>query len=445
MSDRLTKRSIDAARPGPREVVLWDGEIRGFGLRIRPSGVRSFVYVYRPGGGRASPKRRVTIGSHGEITLEDARLKAKKLAGDVAHDRDPAKEKRAKRRAKASAAASTVAGLVPLFAEQHHRARGNRWADEAERTLKFDAVRKWGSRSVAEIEPVEITRLLREVATQRGAPVQARRLYIALSRFFRWCATEGYCSGSPMVAVEAPAPERARDRVISDEEIALMWRAADRMSYPFGPCVQLLILTGARRNEIAEAERGEFDLDAATWLLPAARSKNKRPHLRHLSPLTVELLKTLPELGQPLLPAPAPRRSRPPRDTPLASSLLFSTNGSTAVSGFSKVRTRLQLDMTTEAERLGIAPPADDWTFHDLRRSMVTWLAGAGFAIHVADKVLGHVSGAIQGVTAIYQRNEFLPERKAAMLAWGEHVAAIVSGREGGGNAVALRGAKSGG
>jgi integrase len=449
MGDRLTKRLLDAAKPNNKEQYLWDGEIRGFGLRIRPSpltapsefGARTFVYVYRPGGGRAAPKRRVTIGSYGEITLEKARERAKQLAGDVAHARDPAAEIKASRRAKAAAAKSTVRVLVPLFVEQHHRARGNRWADEAGRTLTFDAVRKWGDRPVAEITSVDIAKLLREVVDKRDAPVQARKLYIALSRFFRWCVTEGYRDGSPMVAVEKPADGEARERVISDVEIGLMWKAAEAMGYPFGPCVQLLILTGARRNEIAEAERAEFDLDAATWLLPAARSKNKRSHLRHLSPQATSIIEKLPKLGQPLAPPRKPRPSRPASPAPIAGNLLFSTTGGTPVSGFSKIRDRLQAAMVAEAKRLDIEPPADDWQFHDLRRSLVTWLASAGFAIHVADKLLGHVTGAIQGVAAVYQRNEFLPERKAAMLAWGEHVAAIVAGKTEGDNVVPLRGA----
>lgn len=443
MGERLTKKAIDGALPKPAEYHVWDGEIRGFGLRIRPSGARSFVYHYRPGGGRASPKRKVTIGSYGEITVDQAREKAKKLAGDVAHDRDPAADIRATRHANAKARETTVTALVPLFIEQHHRARGNRWADEAGRTLTFDAVRKWGPRSVGEITSAEVSKLLREVATKRSAPVQSRKLYIALSRFFRWCVAEGHCVDSPMAAVEAPPPEASRERVITGAEIALMWKAAEGLGYPFGPCVQLIILTGARRNEIAEAERSEFDLHAQTWTLPAARSKNKRSHLRHLSPHAMTVLEALPQVGRPLREASKPRPSRPARDVPIAGELLFSSTGRTAISGFSKIRNRLQTDMVAEAKRIGIEPPPDDWQFHDLRRSLVTWLAGAGFAVHVADKLLGHVSGAIRGVQAVYQRAEFLPERKAALLAWGEHVAALVAGTPEADNVVRLSRATS--
>ena len=244
MSGRLTKKAIDTAPVSDREAYLWDGELRGFGLRIRPSGARSFVYIYRPGGGRAAPKRKVTIGTYGTITLEQARAKARRLAGDVAHSRDPALEIRANREARSVATKTTVSVLVPLFVEQHHRARGNRSADEAGRTLSFDLAKRWPHRSVKEITGPELTRLLRDVAVGRKAPGQARRLYIALSRFFRWCVAEGYCASSPVSTVEAPPPDRVRERVISDLEIALMWRSAQTLGYPFGYCIQLLILTG---------------------------------------------------------------------------------------------------------------------------------------------------------------------------------------------------------
>ena len=439
MGDRLTKKAIDTASVSDREAYLWDGELKGFGLRIRPTGARSFVYVYRPGGGRAAPKRKVTIGTYGAITLEQAKAKARRLAGDVAHNRDPALEIRAGREAQSVASKTTVSVLVPLFVEQHHRARGNRSADEAGRTLSFDLVKRWPHRSVKEITGPELTRLLRDVAVRRKAPGQARRLYIALSRFFRWCVTEGYCASSPVATVEAPPPGRVRERVISDFEIALMWRAAQTLGYPFGYCVQLLILTGARRNEIAEAKRSEFSLAAETWILPATRSKNKRSHLRHLSPQAVAILNALPQVGDVVRPPAVPRTGRAVRDAVVVADLLFSTTGRTPISGFSKVRDRLQELMVKEAKRLDLPPPADDWQFHDLRRSLVTWLAAAGFAVHVADKLLGHVSGAIRGVAAVYQRHEFLPERRAAMLAWGQHVEDVVRGRPVIGNVVPIR------
>ena len=260
--------------------------------------------------------------------------------------------------------------LVPLFVEQHHRARGNRSADEAGRTLSFDLAKRWPHRSVKEITGPELTRLLRDVAVGRKAPGQARRLYIALSRFFRWCVAEGYCASSPVSTVEAPPPDRVRERVISDLEIALMWRSAHTLGYPFGYCIQLLILTG--RVETKSLKRNAPNSISRPRNHPSGHAVEKASaptfviyHLRR-SPSSRPCRKSAIRFCH----LPFRGTGRVGRDAVVAGDLLFCTTVPTPISGFSKVRNRLQELMVEEAKRLDLPLPDDDWQFHDLRRSI---------------------------------------------------------------------------
>jgi integrase len=207
---------------------------------------------------------------------------------------------------------------------------------------------------------------------------------------------------------------------LSDEEIGLLWRACDTVNPAYSACLRLIFLTGCRRNEAAQARWAEFDLDAGTWSLPAARSKNKRAHVTDLPQQAIDLLVTLPCSGP----------------------FVFSTTGGAKpLGGFSKVRRVLQATMVKEAAKLKLASPVDDWVFHDIRRSLVSWLAANGVAIHVADRLLNHVSGSLGGVVGIYQRYQFVPERRAALAAWGNHVASLASGAPAPSNVVTLHAA----
>ena len=413
---KLTKRSLETAVRERRAVYLWAESPSGFGCRIRASGSATFIFDYRPGGGRSAPKRRVSIGSPLSLSIQAARDEALKIAAEVAKGADPARARAEQRRQRALAPNSTMATLAPLFVSKHHRAKGNRGSDEVLRVITRDAVRVWGPRQVGEITSADVSRLI-EAVVQRGAPTGARKLYVALHRFFRWCVEHGFIVASPMPGAAKPPPERPRDRVLDDVEVAALWRASTRLDYPWKQFVQLLILTGGRRNEIAAATWEEFDLGRAEWTLPAHRSKNDRPHLRHISPQVHSILTQLPRVAP----------------------LLFTTTMSTPISGYSKLRRRVQALIEEEARSQGTDVPTNDWTWHDLRRSMVTWIAGAGFPPHVADRLLGHSTGTISGVAAVYQRAAFLPERKAALLAWNDHVEQLVAGVPNAGNVVQLK------
>jgi integrase len=199
------------------------------------------------------------------------------------------------------------------------------------------------------------------------------------------------------------------------------WAAFDKVGWPFGPFAKLLLLTAARRDEVASARWSEFDLAAKTWTIPKERTKSGQAHEVPLSESALRVLEGLPRIE-------ARHRS---------TGFVFSTTGKTAVSGFSRAKSIIDaaiLAMKRESaahrgyDQAAVQAP-EAWTFHDLRRSAASGLAGLGIAPHVIEAVLGHRSGAIKGVAAVYNRYNYSMEKRAALQAWGRHIDALVTGR----------------
>ena len=165
------------------------------------------------------------------------------------------------------------------------------------------------------------------------------------------------------------------------------------IGFPFGSIVEFLALTGQRRDEVSRMAWHHIDLDRHLWLIPPEHSKNGKPHTVHLSPQALSILRGVPRTG----------------------TLVFSFDGTTQFQGFSKAKRRLD-----HVSRVS------DWTLHDLRRTVVSGMARLGVAPHVADKILNHQSGTISGVAAVYQRHEFMSERKEALHRWAQHVAKLI-------------------
>jgi integrase len=275
---------------------------------------------------------------------------------------------------------------------------------ETTRTLNKDVKQSGlGKRTLDEITGDDIKRLVRGIA--KDAPSQANHTLAYLKAMFAWAVDEGLIEKSPAQGVKMPAQKVERERALGDEEIRLFWLACDEIAWPFGPIAQLLLLTAQRRDELAHATWSEFDLDKETWTLPGERTKNGRGHIVHLSNLAIESIEKLPHI-------------------PSKKGWVFTTGlggGDTPVSGFGRGRVRIAGAM---ASALGeeVAP----FTLHDLRRSAATGMAALGIAPHVVDKILNHSSGKIAGVARIYNRFEYLPERKAALDTWARHVESLI-------------------
>jgi integrase len=419
----LTDLQIDKLpKPTARREVP-DGKVGGLYLVVQPSGAKSWALRYRVAG---APKK-FTIGPYPAISLATARKRAQKAVAEVVDGIDPAASKKAARETEkaASATADRVENVVDAYVADYLAKKAKpSWAKEAGRLLRVEVVPKFGKRRLGEITDDDVHRLLKDIA--KRAPITANRTFAVFRKLCHWAMSRDggkLIKTSPCDGVEAPTPERSRERVLDDAEIKLAWEAFELIGWPFGPLCKLLLLTGARRDEVASMEWRELDLGEGIWRLPKERTKNKRAHEVPLAPAAVEILKGLPRVE--------PKRGPDGETRP---ALVFSTTGSTAVSGFSRAKAAIDAFIVDRLRKARGAAPEDvkapDWVIHDLRRSVATNLQKLGVRLEVTEAVLNHVSGSRAGIVGVYQRHEWAAEKREALDKWADRVAVIV-GEEG--------------
>jgi integrase len=403
LTDLLIKK---LPRPETRREVP-DGKISGLYLLVQPSGAKSWAVRYRVGG---APKK-LTIGPYPAVDLAAARKRAQEALGDVAGGIDPGALKKAAREARKAeqSVRDRVEEIAAVFVERYVKPNvGDAWARETVRLLKIEIIPKIGAKRLGEVKRGDVHEMLDGIV-DRGAPIIANRTLAVFRRLCNWAIERGIIAVSPCDKVRAPATEETRDRVLSDDEIRLAWGAFDRVGWPFGPIARLLLLTGARRDEIASARWSEIDFAARTWTVAKERSKNGIAHEIPLSAAAVEIIATLPRVEGRI-------------------GFVFSTTGASPVSGFSKAKAVIDaaIRVATNAEGVNAL---DHWQFHDLRRTAASGMAGMGIAPHVIEAVLNHKSGIIKGVAAIYNRYNYSAEKRQALDRWSRRLAKIVSGK----------------
>jgi integrase len=384
----LTVRTVETLLPSHVRREVPDGLLPGLYLVIQPTGAKSWAARFRIEG----RSQKLTLGRYPRLSLAAAREAARDALRQVAEGRDP---RPAPINASAAAAASErlmFADLVDSFLERHVQARNRpSTAKETERLLRRNVCPALGDREASTITRRDVISLL-DGQVDGGAAVAANRTLAALSKLFNWAVDRGALESSPCTRLPKPGVERSRDRVLSDVELACVLQAAAELGWPFGTFVQLLALTGQRRNEVAGMRWSEIDTASSTWTIPAARTKNGRVHDVPLAPQVVAILDRVPNIE---------------------SDLVLTTNMNSPISGFSKAK--LELDRLINAGR---AEPIAAWTYHDLRRTMASGMARLGIALPVIEKVLNHVSGSFAGVVGVYQRHDYATEKRAALDAW---------------------------
>jgi integrase len=385
---KLTKSSIDALPTPASDIIHWDTGCPGFGVKITPKGRKVFIVLYRTGGA-GSKLRKYTIGPYGRVTLHQARVAAQKVFAARLEGRDLAAEKR---EAKRRIVADRVEDLLEAFVAQ--RLSQNRSAAETSRLLRREVGKPLAGRSIHEIGKRDVVAIISAIE-QRGAPAAANKTLKSIKTFLRWCVGRAILDQSPAEGVPLPAKEVARDRVLNDQELAQIILASGKIGGPYGGIVQLLALTGQRREEVAGLTWEELDLVGRVWTLPRTRTKNGKTHVVHLSEQSMAVLRGVERHGP----------------------YVFSPTGNKPFQSFSQYK-RL-LDQLSDVTK---------WRLHDLRRTCVSAMARLGVAPHVADKILNHQSGTISGVAAVYQRHDFLAERREALERWGAHVSELIGG-----------------
>jgi integrase len=389
MAQRLTARTIETLKPGSDRREIADRHMPGLYLVLQPSGAKSWAVRYR----HAGTPRKHTLGPYPAIDLKSARDLAGKALRAVAEGRDPGREKRVAR-------PDTVAAIVGQFVERHcKRENRPRTAAETERLLDQNVLPRWRNRLARDITRRDVLDLL-DGLIDGGTPIAANRTLSAVRKLFNWCVSRDILAASPCAGVKPPTAERSRDRVLTDGELRKVWRATDKITGPFGALVKLLILTGQRRDEVAQLCWAEIDLGNRLWVLPAERVKNNRPHEVPLSDPAIAVLTALPRIAD--------------------SDFVLTTNGDTPASGYSKGKRRLD----------ALLPPdIPGWRLHDIRRTVASGMARLGINLPVIEKVLNHSSGSFAGIVSVYQKHSFADEKRRALDTWAAFVADLVCDR----------------
>jgi integrase len=406
----LTKRLIDSTVSGTKDTFIWDDEVRGFGLKVTSAGRKIFVLQYRMGG-RGTPKRH-TIGQFGSLTPAQAREIAADLKHQISKGIDPrdTKLQRAIELQHEADPANTVGGLIDLFAHKH--LSGLKSGKDVKRLLEREVRPILGSKSTARVNRRDVIDLLDGIE-ERVGPYARNHATAAVRKMFSWAAERDPDLANPALGL-AMNKTTERDRVLSDFEIKQIWIASDQLISVFSPFLKILLLTAQRRNEVAGMTWSELEgLDKSVWRIPATRTKNGLAHEVPLSKMAASILKQIPRLGD----------------------HVFTNDGKTSISGFSKFKHSLDTAIITlRQNNYGKIDEHDDkfklvehWTLHDLRRTAATIMAKRAVPPHVVERMLNHVSGTISGVAKIYNRHEYWDERGAAAETLADYIVKIIS------------------
>jgi integrase len=425
MKKKLTVRGINALKPadsGDDRKMIWDTEVPNFGVRVTETGKISFI-VMRRLGSQGAPVRRVVAehrcgAEYTEGLLTQARDDARAFIRLMAQGVDPkAKaetDRAAVERDQAERAANSFEAVAEIFIDDYvlakERGKPNlKSGMEVAATIRREIIPRWKDRPITEISLKDVTSLLRDVKKSR--PAVARHLLAYLSKMFNWAVITGNLQASPIVrgigkTILGKAPIRAR--ILTESEIVEVWKASAALPSPFGAFVRMLLATGQRLREVANAKWSEIDLDARLWTVPAARMKGDAAHEVALAPLAIEILGSLT----------SPEARKP-------GAYVFSTTGGSApISGFSKAKIALDR-LINEARAKGElgAEAIEPFVFHDLRRTMRTALSGLPVPNNVAELVIAHAK---EGLDRVYDQHAYRDEKRRALDLWASKLLSIV-------------------
>jgi integrase len=426
---KLTQPTIKRYQAGPKRRRIRDDGAKALFLIIEPSGHKAWQMRFRTPTGRIA---KITLGPfqpedkelEGDpvvgmpLTLKAAHELATKIHRQRALGVDVAADHKARKHRQCgeieTRSASTYAAAAKQFIEEYAKRKTRRWYETAKvlglqpndlTPIRGGLAERWLDKPVRDLDGHDIWGVIdeaRRFAVPGIAPrtpglseSRPRALFNALSAMFGWLLDHRKIETNPCLGVAKPDASEKRERVLSDVEIVKFWNACDQVTEPFGKLFRLLLLTGCRLNEVARMRRSELG-DDGIWTIPGSRTKNHRTHVVHLSQMARDILASVNTKGD----------------------IVFTTTGTTAVSGWSSVKRRLDDAINIPA-----------WRLHDLRRTFVTGLAELGVRPDVIELCVNHVSGSRGGIAGTYNRSELKEERRAAFERWASHVAGLVSGK----------------
>jgi integrase len=412
LNDRIL-RALPAPADG-KPYDIRDTVVPGLRVRVMGGGQRSFVLLRRYPGSQNATRR--AIGKYGAITLADARRKAQKWLDLLGSGIDPKEQEQRQRLAEQHNRKNTFAAVAEDFIAE--KLPDERKGREVERDIRRQFMPAWGGLPITEVTDAHVLTLIK--AKKRTAPAQARNLLGTAKRLFSW-AVDQRCYGlvvSPCGSLKPSAivgEKRPRSRLLSDEEMFALWRAAERMKYPHGPVYQFLMLTALRLNEVADAHWSEFDLANKLWIIPAQRMKAKESKARpHTVPLTDELMAILENL---------PRFNR--------GKFVFSTMFGEKPAWISdKIKNKIDARMLPTLRALARKRGEDaraveltPWVNHDIRRTLRTNFSRLKVAEEAREAVMAHVRPGIKGTCDLHTYDD---EKREVLELWAGRLGSIV-------------------
>lgn len=391
----LTDRKVAGLRPKSNRYELTDRLAPGLGIRVSPSGTRIWFYK-----GRFPPSThpvRRTINEYPLLSLEQARAVAREWRLQIKAGVDPQRREAEQRAAAAAAEERKREGsfrqVAEAFIKRHvsklARARG------VELIVQNELLARWHDRQIDEISRRDIIQMVEEIADR--APGMASVVFATCRSLFNFAVDRDLLVASPCDRVK-PAKligsRSQRSRVLSDAEIKSLWEACDTLGFPYGQIYRLLLLSGCRKMEVGEARWSEFDLPGKLWTIGPDRTKTDTAHVVPLSGMALEVLASLPRIGD--------------------SNLLFTLSGR-PLNDYDKQKARLDKLMGN---------PEPPFVVHDLRRTVRTRLSELGVPQHVAELCLGHTQ---KGLHAVYDLHTFAHEKRQALDAWAAALHKIIT------------------
>jgi integrase len=387
LRDTLTAHDVDKAAPKlkdgkPIRTEIPDPITPGLYLIVQPSGAKSWATRYS----FQRAKFKLTLGSYPTIKLADARLKAQAAMRDVANGINPKERKEIEEPKPVEPRPDDYfLAAADLYNELHVSKLRAGTAAYVQREMNV-AKNAWGDKLTAAITKRDIIDVVDE-AEHSGAHAANQRRKV-LKAFFNWAFSRDMIPANPAAGLKK-TKVKARDRFLDDGELRIVWQAADKHGDRFGALVKLLILTGARRNEIAKLEWNEIQSDYI--VLPPERTKTDERHRIFITPLMRSIIEQFPREGR---------------------KYVLGNGSDTPISGNVYARDVLGVKLN-EVFRL-----------HDLRRTFATGLAKLGISLPVIERCLNHKFG---GILSVYQRHDFSEECKGAWCKWSEHIAKLMT------------------
>ena len=417
---RVTTASVKGLTKADGDVFLWDDLRAGFGVKCTPAGKKVFLLQYRMAG-RGSPTRRYTIGAYGPWTVDKAEREASRLLLLIDQGTDPASDKQERKRQSVDLLFEKV---VEEYLTRYVKPVTPKSYEFAESIFRLHITPTMKGKALPAITKAELLGMLNKLPVS-GLALR-RNVFSVVRAFFRWSKGENYISINPVADMNAPPAVESRDRVLSVDEIKLVWRGMSATPYPFGPWQRLLLILGQRRNETAGLDWAELNRLAREWIVPGRRTKNGQTHIVPLSDLAIETIDTI--AGSDNWPKRGP---------------VFSTRKDTSISGFSKAKRLLDdkiADIIAEdATAAGDEPHImEDWRLHDLRRSAATHMQAQRIPSDWIEAVQNRLSGGSRkGSANVYQRYNYQDEKREALQRWGEYLRLVVS--DSGSNVIPLK------